>query len=89
MLAEVQAIVGRDFKNNAAGIPIVDPNEPPRLIRGWKDYNIVSHLGRFSAIPRAAGPIDLAQRDPNTIEGALVGDSYVSLFEALQSTARQ
>jgi Sulfotransferase domain len=84
---EVQAILRQEFENNSAGIPIVDPNEPPRLIRGWKDYNIVSHLGRFSAIPRAAGPIDLRRSDPDTIDGALVRDSYVALFEALQRTA--
>lgn len=81
---EARAILRQAFKNNAAYDPVVDPNEPPRLIRGWKDYNIVSHLGRFSAIPRAAGPIDLTHRDPTTIEGALVSETYVSLLETLQ-----
>jgi hypothetical protein len=42
----------------------------------------------ISAIPRAAGPIDLTHRDPNTIEGALVSDSYASLYEALQGSAQ-
>jgi hypothetical protein len=88
MLAEVQAIVRQSFENGSTGAAIVDPKEPPRLIRGWKEYNIVSHLGQFSAIPRAAGPIDLTERDPRTIEGALVTDSYASLYAALQSTAK-
>ena len=82
---EVQATVRQAFRNGSTYNPVVDPSYPPRLIRGWKDYNIVSHLGRFSAIPLAAGPIDLTHRDPGTIEGALVSDSYASLFKALQS----
>jgi hypothetical protein len=77
LLGEARAILRQEFK----------PNEPPRLIRGWKDYNIVAHLGRFCAIPRAAGPIDLTRSDPETIDGVLVRDSYVSLCEALQRTA--
>ena len=81
---EVQATVRQAFRNGSTYNPVVDPSNPPRLIRGWKDYNIVSHLGRFSAIPLAAGPIDLTDRDPRTIEGALVSETYVSLFEALQ-----
>ena len=51
MQNELKAIVQQAFKDNSADISIVDQNEPPRLIRGWKDYNIVSHLGRFSAVP--------------------------------------
>jgi hypothetical protein len=82
---EVQAILRRAFENDSTYSPVVDPNEPPHLIRGWGDYNIVSHLGRFSAIPLAAGPIDLTHRDPATIEGALVSETYVSLIEALHS----
>jgi Sulfotransferase domain len=85
LLNEVWGIVRQAFRDNAADHPVVDPNEPPRLIRGWKDYNIVSHLGRFSAIPLTAGPVDLTRRDPITIEGALVSETYASLFEALQS----
>jgi hypothetical protein len=87
MQAEVNAIVQKSFADGSTG-PVVDPKEPPRLIRGWKEYNIVSHLGRFSAIPRAAGPIDLTERDPGTIEGALVTDSYAALYKALQSKAK-
>lgn len=82
---EVRAIVQQAFENNSADHPVVDPNEPPRLIRCWKDYNIVSYLGRFSAIPLVAGPIELTHRDPDTIEGALVSDTFTSLFKALQS----
>lgn len=88
MLAEVHATVHQTFKNGSTSGAVVDPKEPPRLIRGWNEYNIVSHLGRFSAIPRAAGPIDLTERDPRTIEGALVTDSYASLYQTLQSTPK-
>jgi hypothetical protein len=84
----LQVIVREAFKNGSAFHPVADPNEPPRLIRGWKDYNIVSYLGRFSAIPLAIGPVDLTRRDPVTIEGALVSESYVSLVEALQRRDR-
>ena len=53
-------------------MPEASASVPPLLIRGWKEYNIVSHRGQFSAIPRAAGPLDLTERDPHTVPGAIV-----------------
>jgi hypothetical protein len=85
MEAEIQMIVRQAFKNGSANRAIVDPVAAPRLIRGWKEYNIVSYLGRFSAIPLAAGPLDLTQRDPDTIDGAIVRESYALLCNDLRA----
>jgi len=85
MANEVTAILEEAFKNGLADRAIADPAAPPRLIRGWNGYNIVSYRGRFSAIPLAAGPLDLSQRDPETVTGAVVRDTYSVLYKALQS----
>jgi hypothetical protein len=85
MANEISAIVEETLENGLGDWPIVDPAAPPRLIRGWNGYNIVSYRGRFSAIPLAAGPLDLSQRDPETVAGAVVRDTYPVLYKALQS----
>jgi hypothetical protein len=85
MVDELRATIRQAFAEGAAEAQMVDPSVPPLLIRGWKEYNIVSHRGQFSAIPRAAGPLDLTERDPHTVPGAIVRGSYESLRLALNA----
>lgn len=87
MADELRATVRQAFADGSAGVRVVDHSVPPLLIRGWNEYNIVSHRGQFSAIPLAAGPLDLTDRDPRTVPGAIVRDSYESLRSALSSAA--
>jgi hypothetical protein len=81
---EFAAIVEGAFADGVGDRPVVDTYASPRLIRAWQDYNIVSYRGRFSAIPHAAGPLDLSERAPETIPGALVRESYSMLCKALE-----
>jgi hypothetical protein len=85
MTTELHETLRDAFLHGAPGAA-VDPKVAPRLIRCWKDFNIVSYRGRFSAIPHAAGPLDLTERDPNTIEGAIVRESYANLRLSLDRT---
>jgi hypothetical protein len=82
---ELRATVRLAFADDSATARLVDHSVPPLLIRGWKEYNIVSHRGQFSAIPLAAGPLDLSERDPHTIPGAIVRNSYESQRRALST----
>jgi hypothetical protein len=86
MADEVRATVRKAFADGSAAASVVDHSVPPLLIRGWNEYNIVSHRGQFSAIPLAAGPLDLTERDPHTIPGAIVRDSYEALRLTLGTT---
>jgi hypothetical protein len=85
MTEELRATVRQAFADGSAGVRVVDNSVPPLLIRGWKQYNIISHRGQFSAIPLAAGPLDLTDRDPHSVPGAIVRDSYESLRQALSA----
>ena len=85
MADELRAAVRHAFADGSARGQVVDHSVPPLLIRGWKEYNIVSYRGQFSAIPRAAGPLDLTDRDPHMIPGAIVRESYESLRLALST----
>lgn len=85
MAAEATAVVEHAFSRAGAHLAIVDPAEPPRLLRSWGQTNLVSYQGRFSAIPWAAGAIDLQQQAPETIPGAIVADSYRELHARLGS----
>jgi hypothetical protein len=57
----------------------------PRLIRAAGPYNIVGHAGRFFAIPRALGPLDLTQVAVETLPGVLVGDSFTAVMTAVEA----
>jgi hypothetical protein len=85
MAEELRSTVRQAYADGSAEARVVDQSVPPLLIRGWKQYNIVSHRGQFSAIPLAAGPLDLTDRDPHTVPGAIVRDSYESLRQALST----
>lgn len=87
MADELRATVRQAFADGSAEVPVVDHSVPPLLIRNWNEYNIVSHRGRFSAIPLAVGPVDLTDRDPHSIPGAIVRDSYESLRLVLAAVA--
>lgn len=87
MAEDLRETIQQAFAGGAAAALIVDYTVPPLLIRGWVDYNIVSYRGQFSAIPRAAGPLDLTERDPHTIPGAIVRDSYEALRLTLSAAS--
>ncbi|AMA58982.1 sulfotransferase domain-containing protein [Bradyrhizobium sp. CCGE-LA001] len=83
MADELRVAARQAFADGSAEALEVDRSVPPLLIRSWNEYNIVSHRGQFSAIPQAVGPIDLTDRDPHSIPGSIVRDSYESLRVAL------
>jgi Sulfotransferase domain len=85
MEAHIAAVVNTAFASGAGNRPVVDPAAPPRLVYTWRDYNVVSYLGQFSAIPHAAGQLDLSTRRPETIEGALVAGSLNQLYGQLDA----
>ena len=87
MADELRVTIRQAFVEGSAMARVVDDSVPPLLIRGWTEYNIVSYRGQFSAIPLAAGPLDLTERDPHTIPGAVVRNSYEALRLALSATA--
>jgi hypothetical protein len=85
MADELRTTVRQSFADGSAEAKVVDDSIPPLLIRNWKEFNIVSYRGQFSALPLAAGPLDLTERDPHTVPGAIVRDSYESLRLALSA----
>jgi hypothetical protein len=85
LASQLEATVAAAFApGGGGGAPAVDPQAPPRLIRALGTYNLVSYRGTFSAIPHAAGPLDLQEHPPETVDGALVADSYPRLYAALR-----
>jgi hypothetical protein len=85
LAGELRATVRQFSANSSVAARVVDPHIPPLLICSWNDYNIVSYRGQFSALPLAAGPLDLTARDPHTIPGAIVRQSYEALRRALRN----
>ena len=86
MADELRAAVRQAFADSSVTARFVDDHAPPLLIRAWGEYNVVSYRGRFSAIPLAAGAQDLTRRDPHTIPGAIVRDSYEALWLTLRAS---
>lgn len=87
MVDELRVTVRQAYADGSAGALEVDRSVPPLLIRSWNDYNIVSYLGRFTAIPQSAGPVDLTEREPHSIPGSIVRNSYEALRVALGDQA--
>jgi hypothetical protein len=88
MADELRAAVRQAFADSSVSARFVDHHVPPLLIRARGEYNIVSYRGQFSAIPQAAGELDLTRRDPHTIPGAIVRDSYEALWLALSASVQ-
>ncbi len=67
---------------------------PPYLIEeGYKEFNIVSYLGKYYGLPQSLGDIDLEQfdfNDPNTNKNIFIGEScdeikgYINILHQLE-----
>ncbi len=67
------------------GPALIEDRHPPLLLYTMGHYNLVAHRGRFFAIPRSLGPIDLEREDVSDKPGVMIAPDLQGLETRLDA----